>query len=137
MPEHATLEDDGRIIAFHIPLKFRQRGGRKEIILPPDISSVSNPSGLLLVVARAFRWQKMFDTGEVASLAELSAKVGMNKAHISGFLRATLLAPDIIKNIVDGNEPPRLSLTRLRDGQIPLLWDEQRTLFGSAPLQVD
>ena len=35
MIQNTRVEDDGKIIAIHVPMKFKRRGGRKEIILPP------------------------------------------------------------------------------------------------------
>jgi hypothetical protein len=40
------------------------------------------------------------------------------------------LAPDLVERILEGNQPMALTAERLkRTGELPLLWDEQRTLF--------
>jgi len=40
------------------------------------------------------------------------------------------LAPDIQQAIVDGRQPAGITLERLTRSTIPLLWLEQRRLFG-------
>lgn len=40
------------------------------------------------------------------------------------------LAPDIQRSILEGRQPPGLTLKRLISGEIPLNWAEQRAMFG-------
>lgn len=129
MNKTVTQGENGTIV-IRIPMRFRHRFCRKEIILPPNATPENLASSLLIAVARAFYWQKLLDTGEVKSIGDLSQKIGMNKAHLAGFLRATLLAPDIVTAIMDGAEPKGLTTARLRDENIPPLWEEQRVQFG-------
>ncbi len=118
------------IMVIRIPMKFHRRGGRKEIILPEGMNESSMASSLQVAIATAYRWQKMLDTAEVKSVTELATQMNMNKAHVSRMLRLTLLAPDIVEAILAGKEPEGLSITRLRDHPIPLLWEDQRKLYG-------
>lgn len=129
MLKNATIDDRGSIIAFHIPMQFKHRGGRKEIILPPGAQPVKPPTSLQLAIARAYRWQAMLDSGEVASMAELEKLVGTDKSYLCKILRFSLLAPDIVEAILAGKEPDGLSLISVK-GAIPALWEEQRERFG-------
>ena len=45
-------------------------------------------------------------------------------------LALAFLAPDLQRAILDGRQGPRLTLTNLRAAELPLSWDEQRSLFG-------
>ena len=51
---------------------------------------------------------------------------------VAEVLRMTLLAPDIIRAVVEGRQPRHLNLhaVRGRQEEIPLDWEEQRKLFG-------
>jgi hypothetical protein len=132
MFENARLVEDGAILEIHIPMKFKRRGGRKEIILPPgagDDKTEKSPTALQLALARAFRWQKMLDSGEAESASELARGQGIDSSLVCRTLRLTLLAPDIVEAILDGSEPSGLSLGDLRR-PIPLLWEEQRKALG-------
>lgn len=119
-------------VVIHIPMKFRHRGGRREMIVPQDAHPEEEASSLLLAVAEAFRWQKIIDSGEVASAAELADRLGKKQIPFARQLRFTLLAPQIIMAILEGKEPKEISIARLRDGDIPLLWSEQMCIFGYA-----
>jgi hypothetical protein len=46
-------------------------------------------------------------------------------------MNLTLLAPDLVEAILDGNEPSGLSLVSLAES-IPMTWEEQRRGFGGA-----
>jgi hypothetical protein len=45
-------------------------------------------------------------------------------------LLLAFLAPDIQQAILEGRQPPSLTLERLSRKQIPTAWDEQRREFG-------
>jgi len=125
-----SVEDDGKTLRVHIPIQLKTRGGRKEVIVPGgrDGAQPENQA-LVIALARAHRWADLLESGDVTSLGELAAHVGVDPAYISRSLRLTLLAPDIIERILDGREPSGLSLAKLiRD--VPSVWEEQRTKFG-------
>jgi len=84
---------------------------------------------LVIALARAHRWQEMLDEGEVGSIAELGRSLGVDPTYVGRILRLTLLAPDIVEAILEGNEPSGLSLAKLTQS-FPMLWDEQRERFG-------
>lgn len=129
--------EDGQIIV-HIPMTLKVRGGRKEIILPdalvPDdapgsTSAVQMP--LVIAVARAFRWKAFLESGRFSSIGELARAVKMDQSYVSRILRLTLLAPDIVQAILQGQEPSGLSLEKLKI--IPHEWEEQRESFYHDP----
>jgi hypothetical protein len=132
MNEGPTVEQDGQVI--RIPMSFKRRGGRKEIIVPEGLPATprsKSPTQEPLVVAlgRAHHWQELIDSGRYATITDLAAALEVDRAYASRMLRLTLLAPDIIEAILRGAEPSGLSLARLT-GRLPLLWTEQRERFG-------
>ncbi len=58
------------------------------------------------------------------------AEMWLDGSYVSRILDLTLLAPDIIDAILNGGEPSGLSLAILTKKQIPIIWEEQRRLFG-------
>ncbi|MBZ0272968.1 hypothetical protein K8I61_13095 [bacterium] len=132
--EKITLHRDGQSIRIHIPLKFKRRGGRKEIIVPEGLEKFlprKQPAkyALLVALARAFRWKELLETGQVASMSELAKIFRVDASYLSRILRLTLLAPDIVEFILEGQEPSGLSLSKITK-HIPLLWLDQKTSFG-------
>lgn len=131
------LSRDGRSVRVHVPLAFKRRGGRKQVITPGHSEKDSGEAGwaprlarvdstLVKVLARAHRWQRMLDSGTYSSVAELAAAERINPSYLARVLRLTLLAPDIVDSILDGrHDPERTSLERLMK-PFPAGWDEQR-----------
>jgi len=58
----------------------------------------------------------------------LAKRAGVTRGYVTRILRLAFLAPDITEAILDGRQPPTLTVERLRD-PIPLDWNEQRKLF--------
>jgi hypothetical protein len=60
---------------------------------------------MVKALARAFRWRKMLDEGEHATLEDLAKSKEIGKTYVSRVLRLTLLAPDFVEAILDGRQP--------------------------------
>ena len=132
-PGRKVWVEDGAIIV-RFPMAFKKRSGRKEIILPEGADAAGPPKPqpqrpLVAALAKAFRWQTVMENGKAKSLEELGKREGVDRAYVRRILRLATLAPDIVEAIIDGTEPSGLSLRKLSKN-IPLLWDEQRRLFG-------
>jgi hypothetical protein len=128
----ATVSVDGETITVHIPLTFRKRGGRKLVVTPDGAEWAPRPrvdNAMVKALARAFRWRKMLDTGVHATLEDLAKAKGIGKTYVSGILRLTLLAPEIIEAILDGRQPAELQLNDLLEG-FPLEWSLQSDKMG-------
>jgi hypothetical protein len=119
-----------------VPLSIRRRSNRRVLVPPPGQASPwGRPSldlPLLQTLGKAFYWQRLLDTGEVPTTAELSRRLKLEQGWVAEVLRLTLLAPDIVEAIVAGRQPRHLNLhqVRGREAQIPWDWERQRELFG-------
>lgn len=117
-------------ITLHVPFRVVKRGGRKEMVLPPGASTqrarVDNT--LVKALARAFRWKRMVDSGEFATIAELARREGIAPSYLTRILGLTLLAPDIVEAILDGRQGPEVTLARLLE-PFPVEWAGQPALF--------
>ena len=112
------------------PKTFTPRGGRKLVVSPDGVPAQVRPRSriddtFIKALARAFRWRKLFETGVDGTVDEIARAEGINPSYVSRILRLTLLAPDIVEAILDGRQPPALSLARLMK-PFPLEWERQR-----------
>ena len=133
-PGMPIVHRDGDAVVVDIPMSFRRRSGRKEVVLPPGAVTASAmpvkpPTRLAVALARAFRWQEMIETGAAESNSDLARRLKLDQSYIARTIRLASLAPDIIEAVLDGQEPDGLSLWGLRR-DVPLLWHEQRDLLG-------
>ena len=112
-------------VTIHVPFHIVKRGGRKEMQLPEGAPTQRRPdSALVKALARAFRWKRMLDSGEFASISELAEMEGIAFTYMARLLRLTLLAPDIVEAILDGRQRPELTLARVLE-PFPVEWSRQ------------
>ncbi len=128
-----TLITEGGSLQVHIPMTFKRRGGRKEIVVSKKLSAGQTPvpksdGALVLAIARGHRWKNLLEIGRYANITELAQAMGVNGSYVGRLLNLTLLAPDIIEAILLGQDPGGLSLQRLY--RLPLSWAEQRRVLG-------
>ncbi|WP_291856636.1 hypothetical protein [Bradyrhizobium sp.] len=126
----AQISKDGRTAVVSISVSFLQRGGRKQILSPPGTTPWSAvprlDSALVKAVVRAHRWRHMLESGEYSSAAELAKAEKVNDSYLSRILRLTLIAPDIIEEILSGRQPSTLQLDDLLK-PLPAAWGRQRS----------
>lgn len=115
-------------VTITIPFRVAKRGGRKEVLLPPGTNNRSPDYTLIKAVARAFRWRQIIENGDMGTIAELAEHEKISPSYLTRVMRLTLLAPDIIEAILDGN-PPSMGMTELLDPMTPI-WAEQRVELG-------
>jgi site-specific DNA recombinase len=95
---------------------------------PPAGTSAAADANLIQLVARAIaaRDELLTMTAEQADAAPIT-----RLRHTERTARLAYLAPDIIRAILDGNQPRTVTARRLaRLGSLPLSWTEQRRLLG-------
>ena len=117
-------------VTLHAPFRIVRRGGRKEMQLPDDVSHQRRTdSTLVKALARAFRWKRLLESGEFATITELAEREGIASSFLSRSLRMTLLAPHIVEAILEGKQVPEVTLERLRE-PFPVEWDQQLQTDG-------
>jgi hypothetical protein len=121
----------GETLVVRIPMRFQRRGGRKRIVASDgsEIAPMNRPQPdgtLVKALARAHRWQRMLESGECGTLAEMADAERISRSYVSRVLRLTLLAPDIVERILDGR--PTAGLPQLLK-PFPVDWEAQRKRF--------
>ena len=117
-------------MTLHVPFRVVKRGGRKEMHLPDGVRPDRKAdSTLVKALARAFRWKRMLESGEFATIAELAEREGIATSYMTRILRLTLLAPDIVEAILDGRHGPAVTLARVFE-PFPVEWDQQLILLS-------
>ena len=109
-----------------VPMTIRRRGGRKQIIGPDgapvqaggdgaDVATTREDPAVVRAPARAFRWRRILEEGRSASIRELAAAEGVDRAYVGRVLNLTLLAPDLVEGSLDGRTPEEMTLPRLME----------------------
>jgi len=117
-------------VTLHVPFRVVKRGGRKEMQLPEGAAQPRRTDNTLVkALARAFRWKRMLESSEFATIAELAEREGIAPSYMTRVLRLTLLAPDIVEVILDGRQDPEVTLARMLE-PFPVAWSDQPGHIG-------
>ena len=117
-------------VTLHVPFRIVKRGGRKEMQLPEGATQPRRTDNTLVkALARAFRWKRMLESGEFATIAELAEREGIAPSYMTRVLRLTLLSPDIVEAILDGKQGPEVTLAQVLE-PFPLTWQHQALHFS-------
>lgn len=112
-------------VTLHVPFRVVKRGGRKEMQLPEGAAQPRRTDNTLVkALARAFRWKRMLESGEFASISELAEKDGIAFTYMARLMRLSLLAPELVEAILDGRQRPDVTLARLLE-PFPVEWSRQ------------
>ena len=117
-------------MTIHVPFRVVKRGGRKEMVLPEGAAQARMPDNTLVkALARAFRWKRMLESGEFASISELAEKEGIAFTYMARLMRLSLLSPELVDAVMDGHQPANITLANLMD-PFPADWKEQHALWS-------
>jgi hypothetical protein len=117
-------------MTLHIPFRIVKRGGRKEMQLPHGVRPDRRMDNTLVkALARAFRWKRLLESGEFATVSELAEREGIAPSYMTRVLRLTLLAPDIVEAILDGKQGLEVTLAQGLE-PFPLAWQLQGAHFS-------
>lgn len=108
-----------------VPLTFKRRGVQRLAVT----DAPAHDTTFLVGLGRAFYWQHLLDTGVMKSGSEIARHEGRHNSTVNELLRLTLLAPDIIEQLMQGCQPRRLTLLWLMRNDIPALWPDQRQML--------
>ena len=94
----------------------------------------SNPAmqrdySLAKLVGKAHRWMKELESGTPPTVRVLAEREKLDESYVAKILRLTLLAPDIVKIILDGTQPDSMTWKNL-SSPFPVEWAEQRKMWG-------
>ncbi len=125
-------EDEDDLIQVSISVKLTRCGVGMRLIVPGESGGEGRArpnAALIKAVARAHVWYARLLSGEATSLRALAREHGVMPRYIRRILRCAFLAPDLVETILQGHQPPALTLAGLCH-TLPLDWAEQRKEFG-------
>ena len=108
-----------------IPFAFQRRG----VLQMDGTDVVAHNATFLKELARAIYWRGLLDAGAVKSGVEIAKKEGLTHPVVNASLRLTLLAPDIIEQLMRGKQPRRMNLRWFLRHRFPADWQAQRVLI--------
>lgn len=110
-----------------VPLAFKRRGVRQLAVTETPAFDTK----FIECLGLAFYWQQLIDNGVMASGSEIARQEGLHFTNVNELLRLTLLAPDIIDQLMAGRQPRRLKVKRFQRYPLPVEWQAQRDIIAS------
>jgi len=126
----ADANDDQ--VTVKLDLRLLRQGGVTRAINPAGGSAIDQPrrdQALTSALIRAEAWKRRLLKGEVATVNHLAQTEGVTANYISRILRTAFLAPDLKASILQGRQPPALTLQAVMTGDLPLDWQVQRQIY--------
>jgi site-specific DNA recombinase len=119
---------------FTIPVDARvKRCGWEVRLVVPGGTGTQIPARpslpLVKAVARVHRWPERIMNGEFQSRQSIAEFTKVDPRYAGRILQFAFLAPDIIEAILEGSQPPDLTVHKMLRG-FPLSWTEQRKRLG-------
>ena len=128
----AHEHDEEDLLHLRIEATLQRSGSEIRLVVAPGVADerpARRDESLIKAVARGYAWYERLVSGEVDSLRAIAEELRVTERYVSRIFRCAFLAPDIVEAILEGRQPPQLTVEKLRFGA-PLLWTEQRKSFG-------
>lgn len=116
----------GGALEIFVPANFRRRGARRVVA----DARQAHDTTLLQALARGFYWQRLVDTGVMRSGAAIANAERLHRTTVNELMRLTLLAPDIIAQLLAGRQPRSMTLWWFQHNPLPADWQAQRQIVA-------
>lgn len=128
------MNTESDVIKIFVPMKITKRGGTAIVIVPKNIDKDDMEKNfderIIKAFSKAHRWKKELDEGKIGSLADIARREKITGSYVSRVFNLNFIAPEIIREILNGTQPRTLKLQDMLIGKIPELWQEQKELWG-------
>lgn len=114
--------------------RLGRRGGSMRMLDPSGRRVVNQPEVnpvLIDALAKGWRWRALLLSGAHANSSALAEAEGLTLTGLHRLIRLAYLAPDLMREILEGRQRPGLSLDQLCRAELPLSWQAQRRLFST------
>jgi hypothetical protein len=122
-------------VTLRVPVQVRRCGLAVRLLVPgsPTIRQAPD-TRLIRQIARAHDWFGRLTSGKAKSIKDIAVAEGVTNSYVRKIIHRAFLAPDIVRSIFHGTQPPELNLELLRKFiPLPIDWNEQRKLLGFPP----
>ena len=135
LPLPTTEADEkcrGRIsLSRMFPVEMKRRGIEMRMVLEGDCKTSRFDRPLIKAIARARRWSKQLLSREIPSIRAIARQERIAARYVRDLLPLGFLSPRIVEAILQGYQPPDLTVIGLtRRIDLPLLWSVQERAIG-------
>lgn len=115
-------------LVFILPFQFRKRGVETKLTIGSDTSKPVDTT-LIRSIAKAHQYYEAINNGQ--TFEKIAASENLSKRRLMQVIDLAFLAPDIVKLIVQGDQPDALTAKRLGINPLPTDWQAQRRIVAA------
>jgi hypothetical protein len=121
-----------KLITLKTNIQLKRCGyAMRLIITDNDKKQTIKDRNLIDYLSQANQWLTLITSGKVQSIKEIALAENLDQSHVTRMINKAFLAPDIIRAILNGNQPAHLTLKYLKQFRaLPNDWRIQKTLLG-------
>ena len=123
--EPASINDDA--CQFTAPFQMRKRGVETKLIIGD--APTGQDETLIRNIAKAHHWFAQIKSGK--TFTEIAASEGASKRRIQQMIDLAFLAPDIVRDVLDGKQPIGFTSDWFKQHGLPSDWISQRQLLAT------
>jgi hypothetical protein len=129
----ASKEENIAPIVLSIAADLRRAGKGKRLVIEGN-AHCEIDANLIALLKQAFATRAAFLSGADDSLSAMTERLGMGHGQLVALFRLSYLAPDLIRDCIEGRQPVELTPTRLLKlgKDLPHDWPAQRAHLGFA-----
>jgi site-specific DNA recombinase len=104
-------------LCLKIKVRLKRCGGEVRLVLPGNTGAdipIRPQHSLIKAVVRAHDWYAQIVRGERSDIRSIARATGLDERYVGRIFRFAFLAPDIVELILDGRQPPKMSLEDFR-----------------------
>ena len=121
-----SIKDEA--LHFSMPFQFRKRGVETRLVIGTGQTQTRDDT-LIRNIAKAHRYYGAIKRGQ--TFEEIAVTEKLTKRRILQVIDLAFLAPDIVKSIMQGDQPIALTAKWLGRNPLPSDWQEQRRIVAS------
>jgi len=125
-----TMDAPAKTLKHALPISLARRRNTMTLIGANGVTKAHRDDALIRAITRARAWVKQLEAGAPKSIIELARSENLCKLHTAKLLPLAFLAPDLVEMVLDGRQPPRMTLTALIAEPLPESWAGQRARFA-------
>lgn len=118
---------DAGALTRSVPFQLRKRGVETKLVLA-EIPAGRDDT-LIRNIARAHHWFGLIKTGR--SFHEIAAAEGTSRRRVQQMIDLAFLAPDIVRDVLDGKQPLGFTSDWCKTHVLPSDWDAQRRMVAA------
>lgn len=118
---------DKKTLGFPIPFQVRKRGVETKFVIGGSTGNLDRT--LIKNIIKANDYYKALKSGK--TIEEIAARENLSKKRVIHLIDMAFIAPDIVKFILQGEQPTGLTTEYLRRFNVPSNWCTQREIFST------